>query len=195
MATHRICGVEECGKQHLARGYCNTHYLRSKKYGDPLAGPTFMGAAVQYYEKVVRTHCSEECLIWPYSKGSDGYARIKPVRGQTLVQRLICFDLYGPPPDPIYEAAHTCGRGMQGCVNPRHVRWASREENAADRVDHGTAPRGVNCGRAKLCEDDVRTIRKMKASNATNREVAGHFDISKTAVSNINTGITWWWLD
>lgn len=29
----RVCSVEGCGKKHLAKGYCNMHYLRQKVHG------------------------------------------------------------------------------------------------------------------------------------------------------------------
>lgn len=32
----RICGVEGCGNKHKGLGYCEKHYIRFKKYGDPL---------------------------------------------------------------------------------------------------------------------------------------------------------------
>jgi hypothetical protein len=193
MATNRICDVPDCGKKHRSLGFCEKHYERAKRYGDPLGGGTFKGEPAKFYETVVLTHCGDECLIWPYTRGSDGYARLK-LRGEHLVQRILCLDLYGPPPSNEHEAAHSCGHGMQGCVNPRHVRWASREQNAADKITHGTAPRGTNCGLAKLTEEDVRKIRSLREAGVPNRVIAPQFSISVTAVSNINTGITWGWL-
>lgn len=32
------CSVDGCERQVKARGYCNPHYIRHKRYGDPLAG-------------------------------------------------------------------------------------------------------------------------------------------------------------
>jgi hypothetical protein len=194
MATNRICDVPDCGKKRIARGYCYKHYERQKRHGDPLGGGTFIGEPTAFYESAVLTHNSDACLLWPYTRGSDGYARIRKLRGETLIQRLICFDIYGPPPSELHEAAHTCGHGMQGCVNPRHIRWATRDANAADKVAHGTSPRGTNCGRAKLSEEDVRTIRRLRAMKVPNRVLAKRFAISPAAISNINTGVTWWWL-
>ena len=32
----KICSVTGCNNNHLAKGFCNKHYLRNKTYGDPL---------------------------------------------------------------------------------------------------------------------------------------------------------------
>ena len=32
----RICKIEGCENKHEAKGYCNKHYLRIWRYGDPL---------------------------------------------------------------------------------------------------------------------------------------------------------------
>ena len=36
MTSLRICSIENCGKPHSKRGYCNTHLMRFRRYGDPL---------------------------------------------------------------------------------------------------------------------------------------------------------------
>lgn len=33
----RFCKVPGCERQHYASGWCNCHYIRSRKYGDPVA--------------------------------------------------------------------------------------------------------------------------------------------------------------
>lgn len=38
MTSIRICSIEFCDKPHTKRGYCNAHFLRWKRNGDPLAG-------------------------------------------------------------------------------------------------------------------------------------------------------------
>ena len=32
----KLCSVDGCNNNHLAKGFCNKHYLRNKTYGDPL---------------------------------------------------------------------------------------------------------------------------------------------------------------
>jgi hypothetical protein len=55
--------------------------------------------------------------------------------------RVMCEIAHGPKPAPGFVAAHTCGKGREGCVNPRHLRWASQKENMADKLLHGTSNR------------------------------------------------------
>lgn len=58
MAADRICSISNCGKPVLAKGWCNGHWKRWRKYGDPL------GAAVR------QTICSvPDCGGAPYGHG------------------------------------------------------------------------------------------------------------------------------
>lgn len=34
--TKRICMLDDCGRPHRGLGYCNRHYLKFKRFGDPL---------------------------------------------------------------------------------------------------------------------------------------------------------------
>jgi hypothetical protein len=38
--TVTLCSVSDCEAVHDARGYCRSHYMRWRRYGDPLGGPT-----------------------------------------------------------------------------------------------------------------------------------------------------------
>lgn len=65
------------------------------------------------------------------------------IDGRThTVSRLVCEYINGKAPSPEHEAAHNCGKGHEGCVNPLHMRWATRAENFSDKVIHGTSMRG-----------------------------------------------------
>lgn len=50
--------------------------------------------------------------------------------------RLMCVFVNGDCPPDKNEAAHSCGN--RKCVNPAHLRWATYEENGADKIIHGT---------------------------------------------------------
>jgi hypothetical protein len=94
----------------------------------------------------------------------------------------------GPPPSPDHEAAHSCGRGHEGCVNPKHLRWATHKENQADKEGHGTILRGEQHPAAKLSEADVLEIR---ASSDTIANLAAQFDVTPRNIRHIKQHTSW----
>ena len=134
-----ICTVENCGKPVKARGWCALHYHRWHRHGDPLVcKKTGNGEAINYYKTVVTAYRGKECLIWPYDRDKNGYARIMVEGKNRSVARMVCEEANGPAPTPRHDAAHGCGWGHGGCVTQEHLRWATRKENMADAREHGT---------------------------------------------------------
>jgi hypothetical protein len=104
-----------------------------------------------------------------------------------------CEDRHGPQPSPKHNVAHACGKGRGGCVNPVHLRWATRAENEADKIEHGTSNRGNNNGRAKLTEAEVIEIRSLEGTMLL-REIGDLFGIKASTVCTIHKRRTWSWL-
>ena len=192
MATSRLCSVVGCDKRAIARGFCNSHHHRWMRHGDALGGATSRGEVLRFLTEVVFNYVGTDCLIWPYAK-SNGYGCLKFQGRRAFAHRVACEHRNGPPPSATHDAAHSCGKGHLGCVNPRHLSWKTRRENLADMVSHGTALRGERSSFAKLCEADVRAIRSMKGE-AIGAEVAQLFGTSKTNVSVIQQRKSWSWL-
>lgn len=190
-ARMKTCLVADCSKHVHARGFCFAHWYRNHKYGDPLGGPTRKGAALQFYKEVVLPYEGGECLIWPFAL-NHGRGALR-INGRTnLVSRLVCEAAHGPAPTPKHEAAHNCGRGFQGCVTLKHLRWATHADNMADTLAHGTHNRGERHGMSKLSEDQVREIR---ASRGPLNEIGAHYGVSPVTVHNIMTRTNWGWLE
>jgi hypothetical protein len=103
----------------------------------------------------------------------------------------MCRVAHGEPTDGA-DAAHSCGN--RGCVNPRHLRWASRSENQMDRVVHGTSNRGERCASAKLGEAEAREIKALLRSGATVSGTARAFGVHANTVRDIKYSRTWAWL-
>lgn len=138
----RTCSIAGCTTSEKARRLCSAHYNRWKKYGDPTAGRPARaqpGEATRFVEAVAVPFTGLECLIWPYGKYPNGYGQISTGDGTKVVSRLVCELAHGLPPTPKHEAAHSCANGHSGCVNPRHLRWATSKENKADVVIHKAA--------------------------------------------------------
>lgn len=135
----------------------------------------------------------DDCLCWPYSRNNQGYPEIR-IEGKTrLASRYICALAHGDPPTEKHHAAHSCGNGHLGCVNPSHLRWATVSENLMDRVSHGTSNRGSQHPLAKLTEEQVREIIGLRGK-LYRREIAAAFGISARTVECIHTGRSWSWM-
>lgn len=193
MAPKSICSIEGCGKPIRHRGWCAKHYKRWYRHGDPIATAPGFGEAQSFFENVVLTCKTDQCLDWPFSKSSHGYGQIRIGGKLRDVHRLVCERIHGEPPSPKYEAAHSCGRGHVGCVNPNHLSWKTPVENNADKLIHGTHNRGQKNPGSKLSERAVMEIRSLKGK-VSQRELARRFGVTRQTICDIGRGKTWSWL-
>lgn len=183
------CTATECGNPVWARQLCKKHYERWRKHGDAnfvVREATPAGEVTAFLAAIPLD--GDGCLRWPYATNNQGYAQYRlpgPKRGRKLlVSRIQCERRHGPPPSPRHQAAHSCGKGHEGCVAPWHLNWKLPAENQADRDEHGTMLRGEDCSYAKLTEDMVRAIRALKGTASQNK-IAYQFGVSQTAISKI----------
>lgn len=192
MVMVATCSVPGCGNPYEARGLCRNHYYRLRKHGDPLAGRTSPGEPMRWVTEVAAKYEADDCLIWPFGGGTYGALWIDG--RQDKAHRVICEMIHGAPTSDRSEVAHSCGKGHEGCVNPRHLRWATRSENLMDRVEHGTSGRGEDNSHAKLTEDDVMFIRA-NAGGMSQGKLAERFGVSRKTIGGIVQGKRWAWLD
>lgn len=189
------CDVPGCDKPHEARGYCSAHYDKLKKYGDPLHSlvSTAPGEPLSFLQSLVG-HDGDGCVLWPFARYPSGYGEINDGGTPKNAHRIMCVLAHGEPPTPDHVAAHSCGNGFAGCVNPRHLRWATQSENENDKVLHGTSNRGERSGSAKLTESDVRAIRSLEG-RMTQQEIADKFGVHLMTVNSILRRRNWGWLE
>ncbi len=190
--SNSICSVDGCNKTVRSNGMCHGHNHKARRHGDPrinLRVPR--GLAEDFFENTVLKHQGKDCLMWPYGKSSRGYGRMTLEGKRGFVHRFACERVHGEPPTDKHQAAHECGNGHLGCVNPRHLSWKTRLENKADELVHGTRNRGGRNGRSKLTEEDAMKIVDMKRSGLRSAQIASRFSISKGTVDDINSGRSW----
>lgn len=190
------CRVESCDREvkYKSESLCNRHYLRLRRHGSPTAGGAVYGQAHEWIEKSIPTDC-DDCVYWPFGRFADGYGAIQVDGKKWRAHRYICQMVHGEPPDESMDAAHKCGKGHLGCVNDRHIYWATRSQNLADRVEHGTVNEGGRNGWARLAEADARAILDLKGSGLLQKEVAGRFGVSRELVGRIWRRVAWRCLD
>lgn len=196
MAKGEPCLLDGCEMPQLCRGVCHRHYHIFRRMGLamplPPVGPRGPylnrkpGLAETFFAKAVQSE-SSECIPWPFECDRDGYGRLRfRSRRGSLAHRAACIERYGPPPFTDACAAHSCGNRQ--CINPSHLRWATRFENNQDLVIHGTRAVGERCASAKLTEAQVRAIRQ---DARTHRQVAEAYGVSKHAIEDIRRRQTW----
>lgn len=187
MPNPRICSIDGCGKPQSSRGYCNPHYQRWVRHGDPLKGTqakSVRGTIQKYFFETVLRYDADNCLLWPFSKTPHGYGSIKRNGRQHGVHRLVCESFWGPPPSERHDAAHNCG--IPSCCNWKHLAWKTRIENKADELRHGTRRRGDRHGRSRLSSEEVIRIRSLAASNhLPQTKIASMFKITQQQVCRI----------
>lgn len=136
----QFCTIEGCEKKHDAKGYCRLHYQRLKKHGttaDPR--PTKHD---RFWSKVQR---GDGCWEWMAGKNVNGYGRIQMgtmlEQNVQLAHRVAYEYVKGPIPEG-QELDHICIN--PGCVNPDHLRPATRKENSENRGGaYSTSTSGV----------------------------------------------------
>lgn len=191
MTHQNTCSIENCEKPRLARGWCSAHWTRWKRHGDPLGGGLKRGETNAFFDFALQYEGSD-CLIWPYARDAAGYAQINFEGRVRYVHRDVCIKKNGGPEDGMV-AAHSCGKGHLGCVNPNHVRWATRKENAHDMIDHGTKAFGEKTTGAKISNQQAIEIKSLKGK-MTQGEIARIYGLTRQAIGDIHKGRRWAWL-
>lgn len=185
-ANVSFCDVDGCGRVVEARGLCGRHYQQwqrlpaAEREDRPKRGRR-EPASHRFLAELLVAEPTDECIPWPCCPSTDGYGKVKYGGKHYPANRLVCLLAHGEPPSPIHLAAHSCGKGHEGCVNPRHLRWATPAENQADRQRHGTAMAGIRNPKSRLTVEDVLAIRAAKGT-ATQDQIGKRFGICQAAV-------------
>lgn len=188
----RQCTMDGCCKPHHARGYCLNHYSlwKNKGYPDLEPGFTRRGAPLEFLQNTVLQFRDDDCLEWPFVRDRNGYGYLRYNGRDRTVSRVVCEIVNGPPPADGYDAAHSCGKGHLGCVNPRHIVWKTHIANMHDQEIHGTKASGERNGHAKLSWADVVEIRRIGRS-MTQRAIGARYGVDNSTIGFILSGRNW----
>jgi DNA-binding transcriptional regulator YiaG len=135
-------------------------------------------------------YAEAECLIWPFTRKVDGRGLFGFEGKHHQAHRFMCELVNGPPPTPAHDAAHSCGRGHDGCVHPKHLSWKTKTENQKDRRRHGTKSASSWRWRPKLTPADVIAIRKYKGP-MTQAKMAEVYGVTDATIRDVKSGKSW----
>jgi hypothetical protein len=129
------------------------------------------------------------CLMWPFYR-LRGYGSFGYLGKSYYAHRFMCELIHGKPPTDKHQAAHSCGNGHLGCVNPHHLSWKTQSENQLDCRDHGTQGKNLDGNRGRLTPELADEIRAMKGIK-TQWQLAEEYRISESTISDIWLNRTW----
>lgn len=138
--SQRICSVDGCEKRILARGWCQRHYGKWRRHGDPLYVPQREKSPhTRFWEKVEE---QGECWVWVAGKDWDGYGIFSVGYSSPRAHRYAYEQLVGPVPAGL-ELDHLCRN--RACVNPAHLDPVTSRVNTL----RGESPPSVNAVRVE----------------------------------------------
>lgn len=123
-------------------------------------------------------HTGEGCLIWPFGRNEKGYGQVQYEGRIQKAHRVMCIFAKGEPPEPRFNAAHSCHKGHEGCVHPQHLDWKTPSENTQESA---VFRRGEALPR-RLTIEQVEAIR---ASDKTHAKLAAEFGVAVNTIGKI----------
>lgn len=139
------CAVDGCLRPLAHRAWCNAHYQRWWKYGDPLASRPRGHRRPQpveprFWAKVDQSD-PDGCWLWTGTISSTGYGEIYVDGRKASTHRVSFFLAYGYTPPTV---CHHCDNPP--CVRPDHLFGGTQGDNSRDMWAKG---RGVDPPRTK----------------------------------------------
>lgn len=105
------------------------------------------------------------------------------------VHRIVALAFHGEPPTAQHEVAH--GDGTRTNNAAENLRWATRAENVADAIRHGTAHMRERHHMAKLDSARVAEVRRLAAAGLGSNEISRRVGVSRQSVRDVVAGRTW----
>lgn len=163
------------------------------KYRKPIE-PLPENARQRFHDLVQRAN-PDECWQWlGWQHPITGYGSFRTGRRSFRAHRVAFYLATGiDPKQPYQDVLHTCDNPI--CCNPAHLFTGTHADNMRDRRNKGRAAstKGILNGRAKLTEDDIRTIRLEYRPNTRDnvRDLAIKFGVSRRQIHGITRGEKW----
>jgi hypothetical protein len=101
------------------------------------------------------------------------------------------WNIYCGAIPPGLHVLHKCDNPP--CVNPDHLFLGTHQDNMRDMTNKGRAvgPKGEQCHLARMTEEQVREIRRLKEAGYTAWALAGIFGVDRTQIWKIVRRKTW----
>lgn len=137
--TSRACSVDGCESPHLARGLCQKHYQRMKKFGSVELPPP--KPREELFWESVDKNVDGDCWHFTGHVAKHGYGYFALGNAGNMLAHRYAYELVVGPVPAGLDLDHLChSRDLdcpggaclhRRCVNPAHLEPVSRRENLA----------------------------------------------------------------
>lgn len=148
--------------------------------------------AARFWTRVDRGEPGE-CWEWRGCRHRFGHGQVSVPAGiigerhrTHYVHRVAYHLTHGPVPDGLF-VCHSCDN--PACCNPAHLIAGTQARNMRDMSARGRAR--AEHPRAILTEDNVRDIRRRRASGERCVDLAREYGVSYTCISLTSRGLKW----
>jgi len=152
--------------------------------------PTVQQYAALFWARVTRT---DGCWLWtgPVMRQRRGYGtHATTLYGRKPAHRYSWFFTHGEMPPSHMDVCHACD--VPACVRPDHLFLGTRAENMHDAKVKGRVPAGERHTAARLTDDNVREMRRLRASSGEPyARLAKRYGVSTSTVVQVIYGNTW----
>jgi len=139
------------------------------------------------------------CWNWTGFVGTTGYGELA-VDGKKARAHRVAYELFKGKITNLDGSdsrgtcvMHICDNPL--CVNPDHLVLGTHKDNMDDKKQKGRFVSNPLVGEmhqnAKLCADDVYSIRCLNYVGASLRQLADLFSVSRGTIHKVLTGATW----
>jgi len=164
---------------------CNPNHLYTINNYD-------QSAIKRFWEKVNKGD-DDNCWMWLGGKDKKGYG-IFYYKKKTLRASWVSYIINSGMMNKLNDerkqfVLHSCDNSS--CVNPKHLRLGTHEENMTDKMIRGNY-KGENIGTSKLKNEQVLEIRQLyHDGNYTLRQLGKMFNVDKGTIGDIVSGKSW----
>lgn len=173
----KTCSIPGCENKCKTKGYCQTHYTRMLKYGDPLYTKTEMHGLSKIPEYRTWAGMKRRC----YNRRGTGY-HLYGGRGIAVCDRWLnsfenFYEDMGSKPFPKAEIDRI---DNDKGYSPENCRWATHAQN------------GQNQRRTKLTMEKAIEIRKVyRLGNISHRKLARKYSVCHSTIKSVVNNREW----
>jgi hypothetical protein len=182
------CTVHGCEKPHIAKGYCNLHYLRVKVSGTTELAPKVKATAAEVLQAGSKRN-ENGCLEWVKTR-RGGYGRTW-FGGKILSTHVLSWQITNGEIPAGKQINHKCHN--RACIDPDHLYVGDQSQNMADMRLAGRERRahGNEIATAKLTKEGAISIRASEKSSAA---LAREYCVSESLIRAVKQRKVWAWV-